>query len=98
MSKRLIVKNKLRGLYIYIYIYVFRYVFFSSFFFMLSFVEELDPVFRITNFNCYFHVPLTIAFTRELKSAEKQMRDLTLTVDLVLKDRAQFAHIDGTCV
>eukprot|EP00615_Pteridomonas_danica_P007056 CAMPEP_0114350954 /NCGR_PEP_ID=MMETSP0101-20121206/16800_1 /TAXON_ID=38822 ORGANISM="Pteridomonas danica, Strain PT" /NCGR_SAMPLE_ID=MMETSP0101 /ASSEMBLY_ACC=CAM_ASM_000211 /LENGTH=228 /DNA_ID=CAMNT_0001490547 /DNA_START=70 /DNA_END=753 /DNA_ORIENTATION=- len=34
------------------------------------------------------------AFTRELKSSEKQMRDLTLTVDLVLKDRAQFAHID----
>lgn len=34
------------------------------------------------------------AFAREIKSAEKQMRDLTLTVDLVQRDRAQFAHID----
>ena len=35
------------------------------------------------------------AFARELKSAEKQMRDLTLTVDLVKNDRQQFPHIDG---
>mmetsp|Transcript_46486 Transcript_46486/g.105014 ORF Transcript_46486/g.105014 Transcript_46486/m.105014 type:complete len:247 (+) Transcript_46486:144-884(+) len=34
------------------------------------------------------------AFARELKSAEKQMRDLTLTVDLVKNDRQQFPHID----
>jgi len=34
------------------------------------------------------------AFARELKSAEKQMRDLTLTVELVQKDRSQFQHID----
>ena len=32
--------------------------------------------------------------SRDLKAAEKQMRDLTLTVELVEKDRAQFAHID----
>lgn len=37
---------------------------------------------------------MNAALARELKSAEKQMRDLTLTVDLVQRDRAQFAHID----
>jgi len=31
---------------------------------------------------------------RELKSAEKQLRDLNLTVELVQRDRQQFAHID----
>lgn len=31
---------------------------------------------------------------KDLKSAEKQLRDLTFTVDMVQKDRAQFAHID----
>mmetsp|Transcript_14830 Transcript_14830/g.26285 ORF Transcript_14830/g.26285 Transcript_14830/m.26285 type:complete len:247 (+) Transcript_14830:418-1158(+) len=31
---------------------------------------------------------------KDLKSAEKQLRDLTFTVTTVQKDRAQFAHID----
>jgi hypothetical protein len=46
MSKRLIMKNKLRGLYMC----VFRYVFFGSFF-HAEFVEVLDPALHITNFN-----------------------------------------------
>ena len=37
---------------------------------------------------------LYTAMVRDLKAAEKQLRDLTLTVELVQKDRAQFAHID----
>uniref|UniRef100_A0A7S2S2M2 t-SNARE coiled-coil homology domain-containing protein n=1 Tax=Rhizochromulina marina TaxID=1034831 RepID=A0A7S2S2M2_9STRA len=34
------------------------------------------------------------ALGRDLKAAEKQLKDLTLTVEFVQKDRAQFAHID----
>lgn len=34
------------------------------------------------------------ALGKEIKSADKQLKDLTLTVELVQNDRQQFAHID----
>lgn len=46
----------------------------------------------LLNLHCCFE---SSAMSRELKSAEKQMKDLTMTVDFVQRDRAQYAHIDG---